>query len=232
MSALKPPAAIFFDLDGTLVDTAPDMVGAANELRREHDLPSMEFPVLRPLVSHGSTGLVNGAFGPDLDDDRRQHLIGRFLELYEKRLCLESRLFLHAESMLADIESRGLPWGIVTNKPGWLTNPLIKALGLTCRAACVISGDTFELRKPHPLPLLQAALHCSVDPANCIYVGDAHRDIEAGRAAGMLTLLASYGYIDSDEPVAEWGADGVIDSLAQVPQWLSGNARAQPDNAG
>ena len=232
MTLTSQPAAVFFDLDGTLIDTAPDMVGAANALRDEHDLPPLAFASLRDRVSHGSTGLVSGAFGTTADEPRHADLVTRFLELYEQRLCQGTRLFEHGDTLLSTIEQAGIPWGIVTNKPGWLTEPLLKALGLTCRAACVISGDTLTVRKPHPEPLLEAARRCAVEPNECIYVGDAERDIEAGNAAGMLTLVATFGYIGANESTTAWGADASVSSLSEVTPWLSGWERASRPDAG
>lgn len=219
------PAALLLDLDGTLLDTAPDMGGALNRLRAEHGLEPLAAERIRPVVSHGAMRLVALGF-PDASGPRFEELRQRFLALYAANLALGTRLFPGFEAVLAGLEARGLPWGIVTNKPGWLTAPLLAALGLDIRAACAVSGDTVAERKPHPLPLLHAAALIGVEPARCVYVGDAERDIQAGRAAGMTTLVAAYGYIADDEDPRRWQPDGVVEAPQDLLDWMT--ARAAP----
>jgi N-acetyl-D-muramate 6-phosphate phosphatase len=212
--------AILFDLDGTLLDTAPDMIGALNRLRREEALAPLPLAALRASVSHGAVRLVSVGF-PEARDDEFERLRLRFLRLYAENLADGTCLFPGLEDVLQQLEADGVPWGVVTNKPGWLTEPLLQQLGLSQRACCVVSGDTVAERKPHPLPLLHAATVAGVAPERCVYVGDAERDIAAGRAAGMQTVVAAYGYLgDADEP-ATWNAHGIITEPVQVLDWVT-----------
>lgn len=211
--------ALLLDLDGTLLDTAPDMVAALNRLRAEEGLDALPFETLRPQVSHGALGLVRRGFLEDPQHDlhleRRRR---RFLALYAARLSEHTQLFEGMAAVLACVEAAGLPWGIVTNKPGALTAPLLQALELSTRAACVVSGDTLGVRKPHPEPLQHAARLIGCEPERCLYVGDAERDIVAGRAAGMTTVAATFGYLAADEDARQWGPDHLIDHpLALLP---------------
>jgi phosphoglycolate phosphatase len=217
-SALR---CLLFDLDGTLVDTAPDLAATLNALRAEHGLQSLDFGTIRPHVSHGARALVRVGFGIGEEDARFAALRERFLALYRAHLMVHSRLFAGMEELLAALENRGVKWGIVTNKPAWLTEPLAAGLGLAPRAACIISGDSTRNRKPHPEPLLHASALVGVAPAQCLYVGDAQRDIEAGRAAGMKTLVALFGYLGTDDCPHEWEADGLIDHPLDILPWLN-----------
>jgi phosphoglycolate phosphatase len=212
-------AAIFLDLDGTLLDTAPDMIGALNRLRLEQDCAPLPFDAVREHVSHGAIRLISVGF-PGAVDDEFERLRRRFLALYAERLADGTSLFPGLEAVLAHWESAGLPWGVVTNKPGWLTDPLLAQLGLAARACCVVSGDTLAERKPHPLPLLHAARMTGADPARCVYVGDAERDIVAGRAAGMRTVVAAYGYLGPGDDPAQWNPDGVVQHPAELLDWM------------
>ena len=220
MSGDEPLQAVLFDLDGTLVDTAPDMAGALNRLREEHGLDALPYDRLRPYVSRGSNGLLGVGFGAGPSDAERAELIERFLAIYNARLCDESKPFDGMSAALDWLEARGVPWGIVTNKPGWLARPLLDRLGLSARAGCLVSGDCLPERKPHPRPLLYAAELLDVAPAACIYVGDDLRDVEAGRAAGMGTVVARWGYVPPDQDPAEWGADLQIESPDALLAWL------------
>jgi phosphoglycolate phosphatase len=212
-------SALLLDLDGTLLDTAPDMGGALNLLRAEHGLEPIPDAVIRPVVSHGAMRLVALGF-PEATGDAFEALRLRFLDLYAANLAIGTRLFPGFEAVLDQLEARRLPWGIVTNKPGWLTDPLLAALGLDRRAACAVSGDTLAERKPHPLPLLHAARLLGVEPERCVYVGDAERDIQAGRAAGMTTVVAAYGYISAAEDPQAWQPHGVVHSPDELLEWM------------
>jgi phosphoglycolate phosphatase len=212
--------AILFDLDGTLLDTAPDMIGALNLLRQEEGLEPLPFGAVRSSVSHGAVRLITVGF-PGAQGDEFERLRQRFLVIYSENLATGTRLFAGLEQVLAEFESEGLPWGIVTNKPGWLTDPLLQQLDLTRRACCVVSGDTVNERKPHPLPLLHAAAVTGVSPDHCVYVGDAERDIVAGRAAGMQTVVAAYGYLAEHDHPQTWNADGIIQRPEDVMDWLT-----------
>jgi phosphoglycolate phosphatase len=211
--------ALLLDLDGTLLDTAPDMGGALNRLRAEHGLEPLPAARIRPVVSHGAMRLVALGF-PDASGTEFERLRLRFLDLYAEHLAEGTRLFPGIEAVLASLEARDTPWGIVTNKPGWLTEPLLEALGLARRAACAVSGDTVAERKPHPLPLLHAAGLIGIAAERCVYVGDAERDIQAGRAAGMTTVVAAYGYLSAEDEPSEWRPDGIVASPDELLAWL------------
>ena len=213
-------AAILFDLDGTLLDTAPDMIGALNRLRVEKGREPLPPADARAYVSHGALRLVRLGF-PDADGDRLEPLRLRFLELYAANLADGTCLFPGIDHVLATLEAERLPWGIVTNKPGWLTGPLLDRLGLRERACCVVSGDTVAERKPHPLPLLHAAEATGVPPGRCVYVGDAERDIIAGRAAGMQTVVALYGYLSLEDQPLLWNPHGVVERPEELLDWLT-----------
>lgn len=211
--------ALLLDLDGTLLDTAPDMGGALNELLAEHGRPALPPATIRPQVSHGSARLVTLGF-PEARGDDYERLRLRFLDIYAARVSRETRPFPGALELLAELDRRGLPWGVVTNKPGWLTDPLLDALDLARRAACVVSGDTLPERKPHPLPLLHAAGQLRVSASQCVYAGDAERDVQAARAAGMTAVVAAYGYIDDLEDPETWGPEGVVGDPLDLLVWM------------
>lgn len=198
-------AAVLFDLDGTLLDTAPDMVPALNDLRREQGRDPLDYAAARAFVSNGALGLLGLAFA-DAEGEERQRLHRRYLELYTARLARQTALFPGMAEVLHRLEQAAIPWGVVTNKPARLTEPLLDELGLRSRCACVVSGDTLAERKPHPGPLLHALALISASAPDAIYVGDAERDIVAGRAAGMRTVAATYGYIPPGQDPAGWGA--------------------------
>jgi len=223
---MRSSRALLLDLDGTLLDTAPDMGGALNRLRAENGLEPLPFECIRPVVSHGAVRLVSLGF-PEASGTAFESLRLRFLAIYAEHLAEGTRLFDGFDVVLESLEIRGLPWGIVTNKPAWLTNPLLAALGLDRRAACAVSGDTVAERKPHPLPLLHAAGLVGTAPETCVYVGDAERDIQAGRAAGMQTLVAAYGYLSAEDDFAGWLASGVIGSPTELLGWLDGALAAR-----
>ena len=225
MSDLRSLQAVLFDLDGTLLDAAPDMVGALNDLRAEQSLAPIDYAVARAHVSHGAFGLVDIAFGK-IDAAKRLRLRDRFLEIYAGRVATATTLFDGMETVLNQVEADGLAWGVVTNKPGNLTEPLLAALGLLSRCACVVSGDTVAKRKPHPEPLLHAMRQINAklkpgDGAQLMYVGDADRDIQAGKAAGMITVAATYGYIPPDDDPLHWNADHLIEHPPQLLDILS-----------
>ncbi|HEX4240324.1 MAG TPA: phosphoglycolate phosphatase [Steroidobacteraceae bacterium] len=217
--------AILFDLDGTLLDTAPDMVGALNALRREEDLEPLAYETVRPTVSHGSARVVKMGF-PDAAPEHFAGLQRRFLEIYRGALSRGTRLFPGMDGVLVELEGRRLKSGIVTNKPAWLTEPLLQELGLRGRFACVVSGDTLAQRKPDPAPLLHAADLAGVSPDECVYVGDAERDVQAARGAGMPALVASYGYVGEDDDEAAWGGDAYLQRAEDLLAWLDASGRA------
>lgn len=203
------PRAMLFDLDGTLADTAPDLAAAANAMRTARGLLPAPFDGLRQVASHGARGLLGVAFGMTPDDPDIEPMRAEFLERYEAALAVGTRLFDGMPDVLDALERRGVAWGIVTNKAMRFTDPLTKLLGLAGRAGAIVSGDTTPFTKPHPAPLLHAADLLSLSPSDCVYVGDDLRDIEAGRAAGMRTIAAAWGYCGASAPT-EWQADAVL----------------------
>lgn len=211
---------VLFDLDGTLADTAPDLAYALNRLLQESGRAPLPYEALRPMASHGAKGLIGLGFGLTPQDAGYAGLRQRFLDLYAANLTRGTRLFPGIAELLDNLRTRGIHWGIVTNKPRFLTDPLVQQLGLS-DAACVVSGDTTANSKPHPEPMLYACRKAGSLPAQCLYVGDAARDIEAGRVAGMQTLVALFGYISQDDRPQTWGASGMISEPREVLQWLS-----------
>ncbi len=209
--------AILFDLDGTLVDTAPDMVAVLQFVQRTHGLEPVPYALGRANVSNGAIGLLSVGF-PDEQHEFHSPLHLEYLERYEQRICVDSAVFPGLENLLDELDARRVQWGIVTNKPERLTMPLLRSLGLEARSACTVSGDTLPERKPHPAPLIHACSLANVEPAQAIYIGDAARDIEAGRAAGMGTIAAAYGYITDDDDPALWGADDIAADTADLAQ--------------
>ena len=203
----SPYQGVFFDLDGTLVDTAPDLVAAANRLLAAHGKDSLPYEELRPKASAGARGLIGASFGINPEHPEFIALRDEFFEYYEANILVHSKLFDGIEELLNQFENSQIPWGIVTNKSERFTNPLLDLMGLKSRACVIVSGDTTPHSKPHPEPLLYAARLAQIDPAKSLYVGDDHRDIIAGRDAGMKTVTALYGYLGSVEPAHQWGAD-------------------------
>jgi len=218
-SAAERTRVVLFDLDGTLMDTAPDMAGALNELRDEAGHDALPLEQLRPFVSHGARALVQSGF-PQASGAVFEALRGRFLDIYRSRLARETKVYDGVGEALTRLEAVGILWGIVTNKPGWLTQPLLEHLALHRRAAVVVSGDTLQQRKPHPAPLLHAAEKLRVSPPDCIYVGDAERDVLAAQAAGMRAFVALFGYIPANERPRDWPASGWLESPALMARWL------------
>ena len=206
----SPYKGIFFDLDGTLADTAPDLVAAANQLLITRNLPPKQYEVLRPCASAGARGLIGGAFGIGIDHPDFIPLRDEFFANYEKALLVNSVLFEGVDYLLDQLDSANLPWGIVTNKSERFTHPLTEQMGLRQRAVSTISGDTTPHSKPHPEPILHAARVANIDPSKSVYVGDDIRDIVAGKAAGMKTIAAAYGYCGCEEPPEAWGADYLV----------------------
>lgn len=211
---------VLFDLDGTLIDSAPDLAGAANDLRAAHGLPPLPESQLRPMVGAGARGMLGQAFGIAPADERYEAMRVAFLNTYEARMLRLTRLFDAMPPVLQTLETRGLPWGVVTNKAMRFTQPITEHLGLHQRAAVVIAGDTTPHAKPHPEPLYEAARRAGIEAAHCVYIGDDLRDIQAGRAAGMHTAAAAWGYLGLGEPVQAWGADTVLESPAALLNWL------------
>ena len=212
--------AILFDLDGTLADTAMDLAAALNRLRGERGLDPMSPELARPHTSSGARGLLRIGFGLTPEDQDYATLRDRFLELYAESLCVDTRLYEGIPELLLDIESRNVPWGVVTNKSARFTEPLLELLGLRHRAACVVSGDTTGRTKPAPDPLLRAATNLGIAASACLYIGDDLRDVQAARAANMRPIAAGWGYLGVNGAPGTWGADAVIERPAQVLEFL------------
>ena len=214
--------AVLFDLDGTLADTAPDLAFALNETLRAFGGEPLPFESIRPVVSHGGIALIRLGFGLEPEqpgfEERRQYL----LKIYLENICRQTRLFPGMERVLETLAERGIPWGIVTNKPAWLTDPLMERLPLPSPPACCVSGDTCPERKPHPMPLLHACKLIGSEPATSLYVGDAERDMQAGRAAGMVTVCALFGYLLAGDEPEQWPADHFIEEPDDLLKLLRG----------
>lgn len=202
--------AVFFDLDGTLADTAPDLGGALNELLIEQDRAPLDMAILRPHVSAGTRGMLGIGFRLRPDDAGYANLAGRFLELYAARLCVDTMVFDGIDALLGRLEDRNVRWGIVTNKPQRFTLPLVESLGLRSRAAAIISGDSTPNPKPAPDSLFLACRTAGVTPDRTLYVGDDLRDVQAAHAAGMRAIAAAWGYLGDGPDIAGWGADATI----------------------
>jgi phosphoglycolate phosphatase len=219
---------VLFDLDGTLADTAPDMARALNLQLARHGRPPLPFEAIRPHVSHGARAMMRIGFALEAGEADYAALRQEYLDIYGENLALATAPFPGIPQLLEALEARRVPWGIVTNKPAWLTDPLMGSLGLAGRAACVVSGDTAARPKPHPDPVLHACRLIGVDPRECWTVGDAQRDIAAGRAAGTGTLAALFGYLGEDDDPASWGADGLIRAPLEVLDWLDAGGAGDP----
>jgi phosphoglycolate phosphatase len=216
-SAGQPPAAdasavqaVLFDLDGTLIDSAPDLAGAANDLRERRGLPPLPFAALRPMVGAGARGMVGVAFGLAPGDEGYEPLRDAFLTHYESRLLRETHVFPAVVPLLGALDAARRPWGIVTNKASRYAMPVVRGLPALSRHQVLIAGDTTPHAKPHPEPLLEAARRLGVAPEACVYVGDDQRDIVAARAAGMRSAAALWGYLGSGAAPTEWGADVML----------------------
>ena len=217
-----PISCMLFDLDGTLVDTAPDLVNALNAVLHQEGLTPYPLDQIRPTVSHGTMAMLNHAFGnsqPEIDFKRRQQV---FLDYYLANICVQSQLFTGMSLLLNTLQTKGIPWGVVTNKPHYLTVPLMRALGLIEQASSIVSGDTLSVAKPHPEPLLLAAQQCGVNPTECLYIGDAQRDIIAGQRAGMRTVVAQYGYLSAADLMEDWQADFRIQTPLELLRFING----------
>lgn len=218
---MGPFRAVLFDLDGTLIDSAPDLAGAGNDMRVARGLAPLAYEQFRPMVGSGARGMVGIALQVGPDDDGFIELHDEFLWRYEQRMTTLTRVFEAVGPVLAALQQQGMPWGIVTNKAQRFTDPLVLALGLHSQAATVISGDTTPHAKPHPAPLLEAARRMKLAPGMCLYVGDDLRDVQAGKAAGMRTVAAAWGYLGAGEPIDAWGADHVIETPDQLLSLLA-----------
>ena len=213
--------AVLFDLDGTLIDSAPDLAGAGNDMRAARGLPLLPLAHFRPMVGAGARGMVGRALQAKPGDAGFEALRDEFLQRYEARMTRETHVFETMQPVLEVLQRNAMPWGIVTNKITRYSEPLVRALGLAETSAALVCGDTTPYAKPHPAPLLEAAKRIGVEPGDCVYVGDDLRDVQAGRAAGMATVAVAWGYLGEGEAIEAWGADHVIESPAQLLQLLA-----------
>jgi len=212
---------VLFDLDGTLIDSAPDLAGAGDEMRLVRGLPALGVEHFRPMVGSGARGMVGRAFGVGPGDASFAELRDEFLRRYEQRMTRETRVFAHMLPVLDALDAARRPWGIVTNKAMRFAEPVVRALDLSERAAALVCGDTTPHSKPHPEPLFEAARRVGMPAGQCSYVGDDLRDVQAGRAAGMTTVIAAWGYLGSGDPIEAWGADHVVRSADDLLKLLA-----------
>jgi phosphoglycolate phosphatase len=210
-----PPRAVFFDLDGTLVDSAPDLIAAVQALCCELKLPPPDSEAVRKVVSAGGRAMLRKGL-PAADEAMIEHCLPRFLDLYSAQMTERTRLYDGMSEVLDLLHERGIVWGIVTNKVGWLARPLLARMAFGARCAALVAGDCLPVRKPDPAPLLRACELAQVDAAHSVFVGDDLRDVQAGLAAGMRTFVAGWGYLDGDDPNT-WGAERVIDTPRELP---------------
>lgn len=220
MTTDTQPSVVLFDLDGTLIDTAPDFIRCLNQLREQHGLAPLPPEQIRRSVSNGARAMIRVGFGlePEHPDYAEKH--AAFLDLYEEGVAVETTLFEGMDAILQSLEAQGIPWGIVTNKPVRFAAPLVEALGLAERCAAVVCPDHVAQRKPHPEALFLACTQVGAQPGTAIYVGDHERDIEAGRNAGMRTIAVRYGYIEEPATVDLWQADLIADTVSDLAKLL------------
>jgi phosphoglycolate phosphatase len=214
-------SCVLFDLDGTLVDTAPDLLACLNYSLALHNFNGIDAERVKPFISFGALAMINASVAPSVSDVQRNDLLETMLNHYENNIAEHTVFFTGMVETLANIEQLGLKWGVVTNKRKRFTDPLMDALDLTRRAACIISGDSTGNPKPHPEPMLAACLQAGVNPRECVYIGDASHDITAGKSVDMKTLAAVYGYIKANDKPETWGADALIDSPEQLNNWIT-----------
>ncbi|QWF72276.1 HAD-IA family hydrolase [Methylomonas paludis] len=211
---------VLFDLDGTLVDTAPDLVACLNRALDDHGYAQVAYEEIKPLISFGALPMIKRA-APEAAAELQQRILTDMLDYYQLNIATHSRFYQGMQDTLAHIEMLGLKWGVVTNKRQRFTDPLMAALQLSTRAACIISGDSTPYSKPHPAPMLAACEQAGVKPENCVYIGDAAHDISAGKTVNMKTLVALYGYIPVDGHPHSWGANAMIEHPQQLQHWIS-----------
>ena len=212
--------AVLFDLDGTLADTAPDMARTVNLMRESRGLPPVPIADVRPFVSRGARGMIGAAFDVTPENPRFPAMREEFMTLYADNLCVDSKLFPGMDGLLDALEARAIAWGVVTNKFERLARPVLAGLGIEKRAAVIVGGDTCPRPKPFPDPLLHAAATMNVDPGRTLYIGDDERDVQAARAAGMPVIVAGYGYLGDGLPPSMWNADGIVNDVQEMREWI------------
>jgi len=221
MSTAFKLSCVLFDLDGTLVDTAPDLILCLNKALSSHGLTTVTTETIKPSISFGAVAMINESLSQSVSEALREDILETMLDLYQNNIAEHTVFFRGMSDTLDAIEAQGLKWGVVTNKRARFTNPLMDALKLTDRAACIISGDTTANPKPHVEPMLAACKQAAVKPQECVYIGDASHDITAGKNAQMKTLAALYGYLKPGDTPETWGADALIESPEQLATWIA-----------
>lgn len=221
MSVFHNIAAVLFDLDGTLIDSASDLGSSANQMRLDRGLPSLPMELYRPMAGAGARGMLGIAFGITGDDVVFESMREEFFSNYQRCMTQQTKAFDGVVELVRQIDQLKLPWGVVTNKSSRFTDPLTKAMPLFQTAQVIVSGDTTPYSKPHPAPMLEAARRLGVDPARCVYIGDDERDVAAGHAAGMYTVAANYGYLCSQTDTSSWGAHAEINFPLDLLQLIA-----------
>ena len=211
---------VLFDLDGTLLDTASDLIASLNHALQKESLPCVSAEQIKPYISHGAAAMISRSLNVAFNDEIHNRILEHMLNDYKNRIAEHTELFPGMASILEALENRGIKWGVVTNKRERFTSLLMDALNLTARAACIVSGDTTANSKPHPEPMLAACKQAGVKPQQCLFIGDSANDIEAGKSAGMKTMAAAYGYLKPDDDPESWQADALIQSPAEILPWM------------
>ncbi|BCG64329.1 MAG: N-acetyl-D-muramate 6-phosphate phosphatase [Methyloprofundus sp.] len=214
-------SCVLFDLDGTLLNTAPDLTGALNKTLAHFGYATVSVKSITPYISYGAAVMIDQALTQVVSKAEKAAMLEWLLDYYESHIADATHLFAGMPELLNSLETQGIPWGVVTNKRERMTRPLMNTLGLTERAASIICGDTTAHSKPHPEPMLTACREIQVNPEECLYIGDALHDITAGKAANMKTLAATYGYIKPDDQPQDWGADALISHPSEILDWIT-----------
>ena len=219
-------SCVLFDLDGTLLNTAPDLTTALNKALTHFNFPEVSINAITPYISYGAAVMIDTALEQDVSVAIKANILEWLLNYYENHIADDTELYTGMPELLETLENRGIPWGVVTNKRERMTHPLMQALDLTKRSACIICGDTTAHSKPHPEPMLTACRQIQVPPEACLYIGDAQHDISAGKAANMKTLAATWGYLKPDDKPQDWGADALIDHPNEILDWITNQTHA------
>lgn len=219
-------ACVLFDLDGTLLHTAPDLTTALNNALTHFNYPEISIAEITPYISYGAAVMIDTALKEDVSEATKAAILTWLIEYYAANIAVKTQLYPGMPELLATLEEKNIPWGVVTNKREQLTHPLMQALELTQRSACIICGDTTAYSKPHPEPMLTACRQIKVAPEACLYIGDAQHDITAGKTANMKTLAATYGYLKPNDKPQDWGADALINHPNQILDWITNQTHA------
>ncbi len=219
-------SCVLFDLDGTLLNTAPDLSTALNKALAHFNFPEVSASTITPYISYGAAVMIDKALKQDIAAELKADILQFLLDYYAHHIAVDTELYAGMPQLLETLEINDIPWGVVTNKRKQLTHPLMQALGLAQRAVCIICGDTTAYSKPHPEPMLAACRRAQVAPDECLYIGDAQHDITAGKAANMKTLAATYGYLKPDDKPQDWGADGLIHHPDEIIDWITTQTHA------